>query len=194
MARRGICTLDDCGKPHVAFGLCRKHYARQYYNGDQLLRRRANGSGLAFVKTAIAAQTDDCILWPYGKYPSGYGKVYDRTIKKSVGTHQFVCRLAHGEPSAGMEVRHACHKKACINPRHLSWSTHRANMDDNIRDGRILAGQALPQAKLTEHAVIAIRSSNESQRVLAERYGVSQGTISLIKLGKNWKHIKAEAA
>jgi hypothetical protein len=93
-----------------------------------------------------------------------------------------------------MEVRHACHKKACINPRHLSWSTHRVNMDDNIKDGRTLAGEALPQAKLTEHAVIAIRCSNETQRVLAKRYGVSQGAISLIKLRKNWKRVKADAA
>lgn len=42
-------------------------------------------------------------------------------------------------------------------------------------------------ATLTEQDVEEIRASNESQRILARRYGVSQSNISKIRLGKTWK-------
>lgn len=41
-------------------------------------------------------------------------------------------------------------------------------------------------AKLTEAQVLDIRRSNELQRVLADRFGVSQSQVSRIRAGVNW--------
>ena len=48
-------------------------------------------------------------------------------------------------------------------------------------------GERHYSAKLTRQKVREIRESNETQRVLASRYGVCQQTINDIKLGKTWK-------
>lgn len=50
-------------------------------------------------------------------------------------------------------------------------------------------GQKNAMSKLTEKDILEIRNSKESQRKLAERYGVTQGSISNIKLQKTWKHV-----
>lgn len=50
-------------------------------------------------------------------------------------------------------------------------------------------GERNGQCKLNEEHVIAIRSSDESQSSLARTFGVSQGTISRIKLRKKWAYI-----
>lgn len=56
--------------------------------------------------------------------------------------------------------------------------------------GRAVLGQEVvrtaSQSRLTAEQVIAILESTESQQVLADRYGVSQGHISNIKRGQRW--------
>lgn len=54
---------------------------------------------------------------------------------------------------------------------------------------KMLRGELSPKAKLTTEQVIEIRSSNERQRVLAERYGVSIPLISAIQTRRLWKHV-----
>lgn len=50
-------------------------------------------------------------------------------------------------------------------------------------------GSRIGSAKLTESDVLAIRASTESRKVLANLYGVSTYTISLIRTRKRWTHI-----
>ena len=50
-------------------------------------------------------------------------------------------------------------------------------------------GAANPRAKLTDDVVRAIRADGRVQRVVAEDYGVSPSTVSLIKLRKIWTHV-----
>ena len=56
-----------------------------------------------------------------------------------------------------------------------------------------MKGENGPNSILTEKNVIQIRKlSNEgnlTQKEIAKKFGVTQATISLIKNGKNWKHI-----
>lgn len=42
----------------------------------------------------------------------------------------------------------------------------------------------MPRKKISDEDVKIIRESKESQRALAERYGISQALISAIRLGK----------
>jgi len=53
-----------------------------------------------------------------------------------------------------------------------------------------MSGENNPQVKLKEQDVIKIKESDLPQKELAEIFGVSQPTISLIKTGRIWKHIK----
>lgn len=44
-------------------------------------------------------------------------------------------------------------------------------------------------AKLTEQQVRAIRADSRTQKQIAEDYGLSEGYVSQLVRGKNWKHI-----
>lgn len=44
--------------------------------------------------------------------------------------------------------------------------------------------------KLDEDMVRAIRSDNRSQAKIAREYGIGQTTVSHIKLGRTWRHVK----
>lgn len=46
-------------------------------------------------------------------------------------------------------------------------------------------------SKITEEVVIAIRSDNRMQKVIAADYGISQTQVSRIKLRKKWAHVKS---
>ena len=50
-------------------------------------------------------------------------------------------------------------------------------------------GEDNVRAKLVEGQVLAIRSSLEPRRVLAERYGVSVNNIAMIQSGRTWRHL-----
>lgn len=44
-------------------------------------------------------------------------------------------------------------------------------------------------ARLTDEAVVDIRSSTETNSEMAKKYGVSQATISGVRLRKTWRHV-----
>jgi len=101
-----------------------------------------------------------------------------------------VHRLAYetwvGPIPEGQVVRHKCDNPPCINPEHLETGTHQDNMDDKMERGRYTcnSGETHQNAKLTQQDVADIRKEHErgvlTQRMLADVYGVSCSTISLI--------------
>jgi hypothetical protein len=68
------------------------------------------------------------------------------------------------------------------------------DMRDMVEKGRNnpSRGEEHVSAKLDEEKVRAIRASDETQQVLADRYGVDRSLISEVKSRKRWKHIYAE--
>ena len=62
-------------------------------------------------------------------------------------------------------------------------------MADMRAKQRSATGEANPHAKLTASIVRAILASDESQYVLADRYGIEQSTVSSIRRGKTWGHV-----
>jgi hypothetical protein len=133
---------------------------------------------------------DECLIWPFARNSAGYGHlIYE-------GRHQLVSRLvcAHGHgpaPSGGMYAAHSCGNGhlGCCNKRHLRWATPTENSGDTVTHGTRVNGERLHSAKLTDETVRAIRASNEPQKVLAKRYGVTQSNISFIRSGKTWGHV-----
>jgi hypothetical protein len=104
--------------------------------------------------------------------------------------HRVAWQLANGPITGGLLVLHRCDNCACVRVDHLFLGTHADNMADMKSKGRgrgaRLAGEANPQAKLTATQVTEIRCSPDSGRGVANRFGVSEATISFIRSGKRW--------
>lgn len=131
-------------------------------------------------------KSGECWLWTGYCASNGYGQFhYEKKVLKS---HQFAYLLANGElPASPLVIRHKCKSKNCVNPNHLESGTKSQNQNDRIRDGTDNRGIKNHAAKLTEEQIKEIRLRHtETQRILAEDFGVSQASISLIINGKTW--------
>lgn len=54
-------------------------------------------------------------------------------------------------------------------------------------------GERHGASRLTEEQVIEIKKDTRKAREIADSYGVARTTITAIRLGKNWKHLNADA-
>lgn len=143
----------------------------------------------------VVLETDDCILWPFGTNPGGYGRVWDLTARCYRSTH--VLALERREPCPeGKQAAHGpCHNRLCMNYRHLRWATRIENAADRLRDGTAPHGNSCRSAKLTERDVQEIRhllESGMSQSQIGRRFGVTQPLISMIASGKAWNWLPHE--
>lgn len=88
------------------------------------------GDVLKWFRQHVHDETDECIIWPYGRDSDGYSLI---TIdQRKWRGNVLVCELRYG-PRPGPEydfAHYVCHNRACINYRHLSWQTHRENCED----------------------------------------------------------------
>lgn len=133
-------------------------------------------------------KSSGCIEW------SGTTSSHGRPTLVVGNKKQLVSRLVwtqkHGEVPEGRLVRHlVCRNPMCINIDHLAVGTSKDNADDRERDGTTVRGSDHPRAKLTEKQILAIHSSNNTYRQLADQYGVSKSQIARIKTGESWKQV-----
>lgn len=187
------CSIEGCTKAGpLARGWCPTHYSRWRLHGDPnaVLKAQSTpyGAPLAFVAEAVASATDECIIWPYFIGRNGYGKV--PLNGRSHYVHRVVLERAAGPaPRPGMLAAHLpviCHNRACVNPRHLRWATPKQNMDDRVIDGTHHRGEHHHGAKLTAVQVLAIFRDGRTHQAIADEYGVTRTTITMIKLGRTW--------
>ena len=161
MAERRICSISDCGKPLYARGWCTNHYQQERYHKRLVVKLAPAGAGVKFCDEALGSDTDECIVWPYGgsSNPDKYPMI--RVGGKNLLGHRYVCRMAHGDPpSSDSYACHSCANRKCVNPRHLRWADHAANMNDKAIHGSV-KGEKSPRAKLTESDVLFIRAHPE---------------------------------
>lgn len=135
---------------------------------------------LDYLDRVWSVAHDACVLWPFKIEVKGYGVVW------SEGRHRkaHVVSLEHtsGPCPPGLQARHLCSVKACVNPRHLRWGTPAEDAADSADKNR--------SRKLREDEVAEIRSRlvrGETQRVIALDYGVHQTTVSLISRDRTWR-------
>jgi predicted XRE-type DNA-binding protein len=79
-----------------------------------------------------------------------------------------------------------------MNYRHLRWVTRAENVADMKTDDSQPVGQRHWNAKLAATDVRAVRSlidQGVSQRSIAQRFGISQVTVSDIARGVGWAHL-----
>jgi hypothetical protein len=132
-----------------------------------------------------------CWLWNGCTNPAGYGviNIKENGVWRTRLAHRVAWELFCGSVPKGLLVCHKCDTPACVNPAHHFLGTDQDNVADRVRKGRTAQGVNHYQAKLTEAAVIAIRSlrGDFNQYKLAQRFGVSQHVISAIQLRQTWK-------
>lgn len=123
--------------------------------------------------------------------PDGYRKVNlstgDRVITARVCG--LVCAAFHGARPAGLVCRHLNGRRDDDRACNLAWSTQAVNCGDKVTHGTAQRGEAHPRARLTESAVLAIRTGGEPVGVLARRYGVKPKTIRAVQARRRWTHL-----
>lgn len=134
---------------------------------------------------------DDCWIWTAGRFPSGYGAF---SLKgRLYRAHRMAFMLFRGEIPPGLCVCHRCDQPACVNPAHLFLGTNAENSADMVAKHRHAAGVRNGRAKLTEDDVREIREcirEGDSQRHVAQRFGVSQVLVGLIARRKSWRNVE----
>lgn len=77
----------------------------------------------------------------------------------------------------------------------LRWATHADNMDDKIKAGTCVRGEAHGGARLTAEIVREIRAEcavgpRGTARALARKYDVTEAAVSLIVKRRKWAHVQ----
>ena len=181
-----VCKFESCARPVTARGYCQTHYV-QLLKGKELRPIKRVARRLDFLKSAVAKETDDCIIWPYG-LSDGYGTIqYNGRVQ---GAHRVALILSGREPSEDKSV--ACHcprvctSRACVNPKHLRWDTQAENNRDTVRAALLEA-----KSRLNLEQVLEMRK-NASYGQLAKRYGVPYHVIKGCMDRRTWKGFEPE--
>jgi hypothetical protein len=139
--------------------------------------------------TAIVFTSNNCWLWVKARNNNGYG------LTNGDKAHRYAWRLFNGTIPANKHVLHKCDVRNCVNPDHLFLGTHKDNMADMVKKGRLVVpnveGEHNPQAKLNKVKVARMRQlrlkTNMSYRKIANLFGVSDMTAYRAIKGVNWK-------
>lgn len=152
------------------------------------MQHKNQGKSKPFFDSRKVIESDDCILWEYGKSWNGYGQL---TVSgKTKRVHRLVMEFRGIQKPIGKNiVGHTCNNRSCFNYRHLKWIDAKENMMDKISDGTRQIGEKNANSKLSRDKVIFIRDSKLPQRELAKMFGVSQATVNDARLGKTWSWI-----
>ena len=180
------CRIPKCTNPSRSLGYCVKHYTRFRRYKDPLGCSPNKGHILHWLKGISLLEVDFCIPWAFSKYPTGYGQFKYKNIR---GAHRVMCVVAHGKPpTLKHEAAHACGRRDCVNPRHISWKTPSDNRKDKLLHNTHVRGERNHKAKLTEADVRYIKRMRGiiTGRALAERYGVTPALISRIYNKQCW--------
>lgn len=70
-----------------------------------------------------------CWIWLGGQSADGYGRIRtDIRLRRRgvISTHKYFWELYHR--LTNLDIGHKCHRRLCVNPRHLEEITHTENM------------------------------------------------------------------
>lgn len=135
------------------------------------------------------------VLMPFIR-PNGYAQIllYQGGQRRRFGVHQLVALAFLGpKPSPQHEVAHLDGQRLNNHVSNLAWLLPIENDAHKDLHGTRLRGSQIHSAKLVEAQVVLIRQAlavGIRQCVLAQTYGVSDSTVSLIARGKTWRHVQ----
>ncbi len=128
-----------------------------------------------------------CWNWIGGLNNFGYGGF--RVGRKVLKAHRFAFEYYIAELEEGKVIAHNCNNTKCVNPKHLRQDTQSSNLTDmsyiNTNPSQILTPEEVADIKnRLENNYYGLGSQ------LAREYNVSNSTISAIKKGVSWSHLK----
>ena len=128
------CVVESCEKPVIARGCCPSHYNRMRRTGSP---HPAPRRGVRTIEDRFwekVEKTDTCWNWTAFRTEDGYGQMMYST-RDVRPAHRISWDLHNDAIPAGMEIDHACHNRACVNPGHLRLAT-RAENNQNLTGQR----------------------------------------------------------
>ncbi len=168
-----IATKTNKAKGHV------KGHPTRFVNGHHSRRP------LTWTAVDCGYETP-CWVYDGPKEKRGYGQRICREGER-LAAHRFAWVATHGTIPDDLFVLHRCDNPSCVRPDHLFLGTTSDNIRDKFAKGRDVRGEQHPHAKLTEAAVLAIRSDQRASTAeLAKRYGVSATHIRRVITHKAW--------
>lgn len=162
----GFCQCG-CGQKT---NLARQDDPKRGYKKGQpfpyLRNHRKRKSGVEYV-----VDESGCWVWQRTRTPAGYGNAWDGG--RTVGAHRLFYERHVGPIPDGYVIDHLCRNKSCVNPDHLEAVPQAVNIQRSCRG-------------LTDADVRLIRESDEKGYKIAERLGVSPGTVYAVLNGETW--------
>ncbi len=116
-----------------------------------------------------------CWLWNAGVNSKGYG--YFTVSGRSVLAHRASFVIYNGPVPKHLMVCHKCDTPLCVNPSHLFLGDALANVRDAMEKGRLPQSMSRPRMTSTEVAAMRIDGLSMTHRQVAQKHGVSKGTV-----------------
>lgn len=183
------CSIPGCESKLYATGLCNKHYIRK--KKGQNLTGRSIYDLTPSEKFNMKFHVSDSGCWNWNN-PKSDGRANTFLFNgKPQTAYRVSWQLNFGPIPSGLCVLHRCDNGLCVNPDHLFLGTYLDNRTDMLskKRERVAKGEEKKSTKLTNAAVMDIKTSPLNGNKLAKKYGVHRRTIYDILDGKTWKHI-----
>lgn len=148
----------------------------------------AHVSSLPVVSVRFLAKTKrsvgGCLEWTGSRHVQTHYGLFWRNGRNELA-HRQAWLIFVGEIPEGLCVLHRCDNRRCVDVNHLFLGTRTDNHKDMVMKGRMV----VPNLKLNPDIVREIRASGENQPTTARRFGVTQSTVSHIRLRRHWKNV-----
>lgn len=194
---REPCTLESCGRPQKAKGLCQKHYQRLWAYGRTGQIRFTGGTlEERLAERYTIDSTTGCWEWTGHIDQHGYGRIdsTDQCNGKSRSyamAHRISYELHVGGIPEGQFACHRCDNRKCISPAHIFLGTHADNQFDKVAKRRHTRAEQVETAKLTMAMATSIRimfaRGSHVISQLAAIYGLDEKSIWSLLKGQSWQ-------
>lgn len=125
-------------------------------------------------------KTDSCWEWKAAiRGKSGYGCM--KFKGKLIDAHRVSFMIHYGEIPEGLYICHSCDNRKCVNPEHLFLGTHKENMQDAFKKGRLVIPEGI-KFKLNH------KPKNSRLKTLEEvdfvKKAIKERTVTLYELAR----------
>lgn len=160
------------------------------FEGKYQISSLGRVKSLEFRNNIITKKREKILRFNYDK--KGYPIVALGANKKRYKVSQLVCNAFNWKRPYGLECCHLNGNPEDNRASNLNWVTTRENHLQKKQHGTFQEGSKIGTAKLSENQVKEIKKMiglGVSNVKIASIYGVEDGAISDIKVGRRWKHV-----